>query len=100
MAGKTTLAVGVMLAVLAVPYLTPRAERFRVAIESAPWPRRRVTASFGVAAVTPSMADGQALISAADAALYRAKQSGRNRVEWPGAEKMDETVVMLRPIKR
>ena len=33
--GKTSIAVGVMVAILAVPYLTPRLERLRVA--HAPW---------------------------------------------------------------
>jgi diguanylate cyclase (GGDEF)-like protein/PAS domain S-box-containing protein len=79
---------------------TSLAERFRVSIESAPWPRRRVTASFGVAAVTPEMADASALVSTADAALYRAKQFGRNRVEWPGMEKLEETALMHRPLRK
>ena len=40
----------------------------------------RITASFGVADVTDAACE-QALIQAADQALYRAKQLGRNRVE-------------------
>jgi diguanylate cyclase (GGDEF)-like protein len=41
----------------------------------------RVTASFGVASF-PESADGrESLIAAADAALYRAKRGGKNRVE-------------------
>jgi diguanylate cyclase (GGDEF)-like protein/PAS domain S-box-containing protein len=63
------------------------AERFRRAVESVSWDRRPVTASFGVAACTPNMTEPSALVSAADAAMYRAKQGGRNRVEgWSGAE--------------
>ncbi|GAB4483876.1 MAG: hypothetical protein OHK0044_33330 [Burkholderiaceae bacterium] len=38
------------------------------------------TVSIGVAALDASMADEAALIGAADAALYRAKREGRNRV--------------------
>jgi len=40
-----------------------------------------VTASFGVAWITESSRNLDRLQSAADAALYRAKQNGRNRVE-------------------
>jgi diguanylate cyclase (GGDEF)-like protein len=40
----------------------------------------RITASFGVTAVTPGEIDGTAIIARADAALYRAKADGRNRV--------------------
>jgi diguanylate cyclase (GGDEF)-like protein len=44
-------------------------------------PNGHVTVSIGVAALTPSGADDpQALIEAADAGLYAAKRSGRNRV--------------------
>ena len=40
----------------------------------------KVTASFGVASVTKTSGDGKdALVAAADAALYRAKRSGKNR---------------------
>ena len=40
----------------------------------------QVTASFGVASVLPSHNDAEAVIRAVDAALYRAKNSGRNCV--------------------
>jgi len=62
-----------------------QAERLRAAIE-----RLRVvgldrdivvTASFGVASASAREADKTALIAAADAALYRAKHAGKNRVE-------------------
>jgi diguanylate cyclase (GGDEF)-like protein len=40
----------------------------------------RIQASFGVAAVPESASSRSSLIAAADAALYRAKRAGRNRV--------------------
>ena len=40
----------------------------------------RFTASFGVAAYDKSLTDAEALLANADKALYRAKESGRNRV--------------------
>lgn len=40
----------------------------------------RMTASFGLTAVTPGEVDATAIIARADAALYRAKASGRNCV--------------------
>lgn len=42
-------------------------------------PLPHITASFGVATLEPGL-NAEALISAADAALYRAKEDGRNRV--------------------
>ena len=62
------------------------AERVRSRIEALELPLvegdgiLRVTASFGVAALPHSAnPDKDALVAAADAALYRAKRSGKNR---------------------
>ena len=63
------------------------AERIREAVEALRVPRVGgggalcVTASFGVASVPFSAIDREGLIAAADAALYRAKRGGKNRVE-------------------
>jgi diguanylate cyclase (GGDEF)-like protein len=63
------------------------AERMREAVAALEVPRVRgsgtltVTASFGVAAVPESALDRGELVAAADAALYRAKRAGKNRVE-------------------
>jgi diguanylate cyclase (GGDEF)-like protein len=67
---------------------TSLAERMRATLEFTRMPgpaRFRVTASLGVAAVTPDRnstepAAFDQLLKAADAALYRAKAAGRNRV--------------------
>jgi diguanylate cyclase (GGDEF)-like protein len=40
----------------------------------------QITVSVGVAGLSPQTTDGPALVGRADAALYRAKQDGRNRV--------------------
>jgi diguanylate cyclase (GGDEF)-like protein len=62
-----------------------RAEAIRAAFEGMRLPELEqtlaVTASFGVASTTLCGTDQNALIKAADAALYRAKRAGRNRVE-------------------
>lgn len=56
------------------------AERLRQAFASAPWPRQMaVTLSIGVAVIGPDD-DEQTVLARADAALYEAKRSGRNRV--------------------
>jgi diguanylate cyclase (GGDEF)-like protein len=60
------------------------AERVRAGIEALEFPldgrgTLRVTASFGVAALPESAHDQSSLIAAADAALYEAKRSGKNR---------------------
>jgi diguanylate cyclase (GGDEF)-like protein/PAS domain S-box-containing protein len=64
------------------------AERFRLAVETAPWHERAVTISFGVSTwLPPQEADNEvpaldtaALMSQADKALYVSKALGRNRV--------------------
>lgn len=60
------------------------AERVRAAVEARPalWSGREIplTCSVGVAAVPESTTVHDNLYAAADAALYRAKQGGRNRV--------------------
>jgi diguanylate cyclase (GGDEF)-like protein len=63
------------------------AERVRAAIEELQVPRLdgdgvvTLTASFGVASLHDSAGEKDGLIAAADAALYAAKRSGKNRVE-------------------
>ncbi len=56
------------------------AERTRSAIETVPWPQRAITASLGVATLEGSDHNRASLLSRADAALYRSKSHGRNRV--------------------
>ncbi len=55
------------------------AERCRRAIQNAVWPQRGVTASFGAATISTGTASASELIAAADEALYRSKEGGRNR---------------------
>jgi diguanylate cyclase (GGDEF)-like protein len=58
------------------------AERLRSSIAAHTWPSRPVTASFGVATISGPgpRADKSDVLDAADHALYRSKQSGRDRV--------------------
>lgn len=57
------------------------AERLRQAVEGSTFPCRPVTISIGVATLEEGQADPEQLVAAADAALYAAKEAGRNRVE-------------------
>ncbi|MEO5859563.1 MAG: diguanylate cyclase [Pyrinomonadaceae bacterium] len=57
------------------------AQRIRMHIERTEFPRRRVTISIGAATLTPDLASVDSLISAADRALMRAKDMGRNNVQ-------------------
>ena len=56
------------------------AERMRRAIESANWPLRPITCSFGAASFSPDTETYTQLIREADDALYHSKYNGRNRV--------------------
>ena len=55
------------------------AERLRASVQSAAWPHRPVTVSLGVATLQVDD-DAERLVAEADAALYRSKREGRNRV--------------------
>ncbi|MBI4769651.1 MAG: sensor domain-containing diguanylate cyclase, partial [Chloroflexi bacterium] len=60
------------------------AHRLHCSVRDAPVPAESgpipMTVSVGVALATPGMADLEALLNAADAAMYTAKQAGRDRV--------------------
>ncbi|MHC5001650.1 MAG: GGDEF domain-containing protein [Planctomycetota bacterium] len=67
------------------------AQRLSALFRQMPWPHRHVprpSLSIGLAAAGPErLGDGRQLLRAADEALYRAKRSGRDRVESaPGDE--------------
>lgn len=56
------------------------AEALRRELEQAEWPYRRITASFGVASLTPKVRSLKGLMDRADKHLYEAKADGRNCV--------------------
>jgi diguanylate cyclase (GGDEF)-like protein len=63
------------------------AERLRMRLASRPWPwLRPLTVSIGIAAIESAIhvQESSMLLAAADAALYRSKRNGRNRVEVAG----------------
>lgn len=57
------------------------AERIREKIESTEFPKRKVTISVGIATCSNLICTPQAIVSAADAALYEAKRKGKNNVQ-------------------
>jgi diguanylate cyclase (GGDEF)-like protein len=57
------------------------AERIRERVEATRFPKRQVTVSIGIAACSPELSTAEALISAADKAVYEAKRTGRNNVK-------------------
>ena len=67
------------------------AERLRERVEGAKWKESPVTASFGVSSAEIGMTNGEALIEAADKALYLSKERGRNRVTQAVALPLDES---------
>ena len=84
------------------------AERLRQKISqiTIPLPEQDVqfTVSIGVAGLTPEM-DGEALVEAADAAMYRAKKAGKNQVCGPEAapgqrRSLDPSELKLRRVIR
>lgn len=71
----------VMLPATSIDEAETIAQRIRTHIERTDFPRRRVTLSVGVAALTPELSSVDGLVSAADKALLRAKEMGRNNVQ-------------------
>lgn len=57
------------------------AERIRKRIEATAFPSDKVTISGGIAAFSPQLDTAQAVINAADQALYKAKSLGRNNIQ-------------------
>lgn len=57
------------------------AHRIRSHVERTDFPKRRVTVSIGAATITDQVRTVDDLISAADKALFRAKEIGRNNVQ-------------------
>jgi putative two-component system response regulator len=75
------------------------AERVRASLEARRWEWGSVTVSAGVSEFEEGMASPDVLVAAADQALYRAKQAGRNRIVRVGKKgrSQDLTVSLSRP---
>jgi diguanylate cyclase (GGDEF)-like protein len=74
---------GVLMPGIAGSEAVAAAERLRAAVAATTvpdWPDIPFTASFGVADLDISLESTGLWVASADAALYRAKQAGRNRV--------------------
>jgi diguanylate cyclase (GGDEF)-like protein/PAS domain S-box-containing protein len=56
------------------------ADRIRLFVQQENWPHTNLTLSIGIATRTEGMTDPQALVDAADCALYGAKRAGRDRI--------------------
>ena len=56
------------------------ANRIQKSIRSEPWQDATVTVSMGVASLSPPAPDVASLVAEADAAMYKAKHSGKNRI--------------------
>lgn len=59
--------------------LAARAERLRLKVKEFRFSALPITLSVGAASSPPNLLDGNALVAAADAALYQAKRAGRDR---------------------
>jgi diguanylate cyclase (GGDEF)-like protein len=57
------------------------AERIRKRVEQTDFPNRKVTVSIGIATFSTELSTAEYLVSAADRALYKAKDAGRNKVQ-------------------
>jgi diguanylate cyclase (GGDEF)-like protein len=94
--GKAYRYGGEEFALLLADYSTEEAvglaERIRKDIQAATVGSKRlkVTASFGVATVPDNGPDSETVLEMADAALYEAKQLGRNRVRFSGETKPED----------
>ncbi len=70
----------VLLPQTPVEEATSIAERIRQRVERSDFPKRQVTISVGVAGFSSEFTEPKDWITAADMALYEAKETGRNRV--------------------
>ena len=94
LAGKTSIAIGVMLALLAVPYLAPGLARFRIA--RAPWDRAAVAVAEETAAGAPAATPRPPLLTQGETTLEASKNEANvtNALpEAPVAKALDPKVL-------